>query len=166
MSGTPITSATAALTSGAVATASSGSMPAFGSTSRLSGSSPTVSRPDVYAPMEEAALTERHLAGEAHEQRQPDGDERVQPHAVVETDVVRVELERGQHATAVAAAMPANRARSPWRLLARASSWMRSYRQLTLERQPMSTNMTMSAMIRLYCGSMYPTTSCSTIPSA
>ncbi len=51
MSGIPIRRATAALTIGAIATASSGSIPASGSTRRVSGSSPTVSRPDVYAPM-------------------------------------------------------------------------------------------------------------------
>ena len=48
----------------------------------------------VRADQEERSLPERDLAREAHEQGQPERDERVQPHSVVETDIELRELER------------------------------------------------------------------------
>ena len=50
-----MTAATTAVTIGATATATRGSMPALRSTRRLSGSRPTVSSPEVYAPIRKNA---------------------------------------------------------------------------------------------------------------
>jgi hypothetical protein len=50
-------------------------------------------RGGVGADQEEGALPEGDLAGEAHEQRETDRDERVEAHPVVETELALRELE-------------------------------------------------------------------------
>ena len=118
---------------------------------------------------EEASLAERHLACETHEQRQADHDERVQPHAVVQPDVALLELERqparkprrgdqGEEAYGANAA-PSSGPCPHDRVGVHTASSPR-------ERQPMRMSITTSAMMRLYWGSTYPITSCSTTPSA
>ena len=109
----------------------------------------------VRADQEEGSLPERDLAREAHQQGEPERDERVQPHPVVEADVELRKLERepagedrgGEEQRRTAPGLPGG-ARAP------GSSRRWSYRQFPA-RPPADENRasTTRAMVRLYCGS-------------
>ncbi len=123
----------------------------------------------VGADQEEPSLAERHLARESHEQRQADRDQCVQAHPVVEPDVAQPELER-EPAREDGRAREGGDACSPHAPSASCPALGCELRAHTAssprERQPMSTSMTKSAMMRLYWESTYPTTSCWSTPSA
>ena len=123
----------------------------------------------VGADQEEPSLAERDLAREPHEQGEADRDECIQAHPVVKPDVAQLELE-GEPAREDGRANESGDARSAHAPSASCPALGCELRAHTAssprERQPMSTSMIRSAMMRLYWESTYPTTSCCRTPSA
>ena len=109
----------------------------------------------VRADQEERTLPERDLAREAHEQGQPERDERVQPHAVVETDVELRELERkpaGEDGRGKKRREP-RRPRQPAQAFPPARRVGVQTASSARERQPMRMSIATRAIVRLYWGS-------------
>ena len=108
----------------------------------------------VRADQEERSLPERDLAREAHQQGEPERDERVQPHPVVEADVELRKLERepaGEGGGGEEQRQPRRACQAAHGLPGRRVGGHTA--SSPRDRQPMRISIATRAMVRLYCGS-------------